>query len=101
MTWSECIPNGTHLQTCFKSNRLKKQGLNEHPNRILYQWKWKSSPVFVGNLLGRRRHLESSKVAKQQTMPPTPQETNLNLLRHLEENPNITQRELAKELGLE
>jgi len=31
---------------------------------------------------------------------PTPQETNLTLLRHLAENPNITQRELAKELGI-
>ncbi len=30
----------------------------------------------------------------------SPQETHLNLLRHLEENPNITQRELAKELGI-
>ena len=31
---------------------------------------------------------------------PTPQETNLKLLRHLEENPDVTQRELAKELGV-
>ena len=31
---------------------------------------------------------------------PTPQETHLNLLRHLEENPDVTQRELAKELGI-
>ena len=32
-------------------------------------------------------------------MTETP-ETHLNLLRHLEENPNITQRELAKTLGI-
>ena len=31
---------------------------------------------------------------------PTPQETHLNLLRRLEENPNVTQRKLAKELGI-
>ena len=33
-------------------------------------------------------------------MSPTPQETHLKLLRHLEENPDVTQRELAKELGI-
>jgi EPS-associated MarR family transcriptional regulator len=29
-----------------------------------------------------------------------PQETNLKVLRHLEENPNVTQRQLAEELGI-
>ena len=33
-------------------------------------------------------------------MSPSPQETHLHLLRHLEENPNVTQRELARELGI-
>ena len=28
------------------------------------------------------------------------QETHLNVLRHLEDNPNVTQRELATELGI-
>ncbi len=30
---------------------------------------------------------------------PTPQETHLKVLRHLEDNPNVTQRELAETLG--
>ncbi len=29
-----------------------------------------------------------------------PQETNLKVLRHLEDNPNVTQRQLAEELGI-
>ena len=33
-------------------------------------------------------------------MSPSNQETHLKLLRHLEENPDVTQRELAKELGI-
>ena len=33
-------------------------------------------------------------------MSPNPQETNLKVLRHLEENPAITQRELAEKLGI-
>ena len=33
-------------------------------------------------------------------MTPQTQETHLNLLRHLEENPNTTQRQLAEELGI-
>ena len=31
---------------------------------------------------------------------PTPQETHLKVLRHLEDNPNVTQRELAETLGV-
>ena len=30
----------------------------------------------------------------------SPQETHLKVLRHLEDNPNVTQRELAAELGI-
>ncbi len=33
-------------------------------------------------------------------MPPSPQETHLKVLRHLEDNPNVTQRELAETLGV-
>ncbi len=33
-------------------------------------------------------------------MSPSTPETHLKLLRHLEENPDVTQRELAKELGI-
>ncbi len=33
-------------------------------------------------------------------MNPSNQETHLKLLRHLEENPDVTQRELARELGI-
>ena len=33
-------------------------------------------------------------------MSPATQETHLKVLRHLEENPNVTQRELAEELGI-
>ena len=33
-------------------------------------------------------------------MTPQTQETHLKVLRHLEENPNITQRELAEALGI-
>ncbi len=31
---------------------------------------------------------------------PNPQETHLKVLRHLEDNPNLTQRQLAVELGV-
>jgi len=33
-------------------------------------------------------------------MSPNTQETNLKVLRHLEDNPNVTQRQLAAELGI-
>ena len=33
-------------------------------------------------------------------MNPSTTETHLKLLRHLEENPDVTQRELARELGI-
>jgi len=33
-------------------------------------------------------------------MTPNTQETHLKVLRHLEDNPNVTQRELAEELGI-
>ena len=33
-------------------------------------------------------------------MSPTTQETHLKVLRHLEENPSVTQRELAEALGI-
>ena len=33
-------------------------------------------------------------------MHPSTTETHLKLLRHLEENPDVTQRELARELGI-
>ena len=33
-------------------------------------------------------------------MTPQTQETHLKVLRHLEENPNVTQRELAEALGI-
>ena len=33
-------------------------------------------------------------------MSPQNQETHLKVLRHLEDNPNVTQRELAAELGI-
>ena len=33
-------------------------------------------------------------------MTPKTQETHLKVLRHLEENPNVTQRELAEALGI-
>ena len=33
-------------------------------------------------------------------MPPTTQEIHLKVLRHLEGNPDVTQRELAEELGI-
>ena len=33
-------------------------------------------------------------------MPQTTQETHLKVLRHLAENPKVTQRELAEELGI-
>ena len=33
-------------------------------------------------------------------MPPKTQEIHLKVLRHLEGNPNVTQRELAEELGI-
>jgi EPS-associated MarR family transcriptional regulator len=39
-------------------------------------------------------------VRQAQQMTPNTQETNLKVLRHLENNPNVTQRQLAEDLGI-
>ena len=44
--------------------------------------------------------LQGGSVPKPKNMSPKTQETHLKVLRHLENNPNVTQRELATELGI-
>ena len=44
--------------------------------------------------------LQGGSVPKPKKMTPKTQETHLKVLRHLEDNPSVTQRELAEALGI-
>ena len=65
----------------------------------------------VGNSLPTRTNKFTTQNSKNQItpkphpthkkkMPPNTQETHLKVLRHLEDNPSVTQRELAEALGI-